>query len=197
MKKLIEIIFVSLLILLVTPTYVVAHPGRTDGSGSHTCRTNCPDWGYSYGEYHYHGGYTAPDPTPIITYKYEHESKDIPFKTSKVKDNNLLVGETYIKRNGVPGTKRITYKITYEDYVETGRTKDSEEVTKKPIDEIIAVGTQEPSTADTTQTDKGDIYGATDQKEESANAVIGLLLLSALIGGVVWYARRKSKTKDA
>jgi hypothetical protein len=45
-----------------------AHPGRTDSSGGHTCRTNCEEWGYSYGEYHYHGGggsstggsYTAP-----------------------------------------------------------------------------------------------------------------------------------------
>ncbi|HYD92376.1 MAG TPA: YHYH domain-containing protein [Flavobacterium sp.] len=41
-----------------------AHPGRTDSSGGHTCRTNCPSWGLDYGEYHYHGGYTAPAPTP-------------------------------------------------------------------------------------------------------------------------------------
>jgi hypothetical protein len=33
-----------------------AHPGRTDASGGHTCRTNCDKWGYSYGEYHSHGG---------------------------------------------------------------------------------------------------------------------------------------------
>lgn len=31
-----------------------AHPGNTDSSGGHTCRTNCPSWGYSYGEYHFH-----------------------------------------------------------------------------------------------------------------------------------------------
>jgi hypothetical protein len=33
-----------------------AHPGRTDASGGHTCRTNCDSWGYGYGEYHNHGG---------------------------------------------------------------------------------------------------------------------------------------------
>src|ERR671914_748006 len=33
-----------------------AHPGRTDESGGHTCRTNCESWGLGYGEYHYHGG---------------------------------------------------------------------------------------------------------------------------------------------
>jgi len=42
---------------------VYAHPGNTDSSGGHTCRTNCESWGYSYGEYHYHGGgyYEEPD----------------------------------------------------------------------------------------------------------------------------------------
>ena len=41
-----------------------AHPGGTDSSGGHTCRTNCPSWGYSTGQYHYHGGgYTPPPPT--------------------------------------------------------------------------------------------------------------------------------------
>jgi hypothetical protein len=50
-----------------------AHPGRTDANGGHTCRTNCENWGLSYGKYHYHGGretsngstggsYTAPVP---------------------------------------------------------------------------------------------------------------------------------------
>jgi len=33
-----------------------AHPGRTDSSGGHTCRTNCESWGLEYGEYHYHNG---------------------------------------------------------------------------------------------------------------------------------------------
>lgn len=35
---------------------VSAHPGRTDSSGCHTCRTNCERWGLSYGEYHCHNG---------------------------------------------------------------------------------------------------------------------------------------------
>ena len=47
---------------------VEAHPGRTDSSGGHTCRTNCEDWGLDYGEYHYHnGGYTTPYTTPYST----------------------------------------------------------------------------------------------------------------------------------
>jgi len=42
------------LILLFAPVVVFAHPGRTDSYGCHTCRTNCPNWGLSYGEYHCH-----------------------------------------------------------------------------------------------------------------------------------------------
>jgi len=32
----------------------LAHPGNTDSSGCHTCRTNCSSWGLGYGEYHCH-----------------------------------------------------------------------------------------------------------------------------------------------
>lgn len=41
-------------VIFVSPNIIFAHPGRTDSSGCHTCRTNCPNWGLSYGEYHCH-----------------------------------------------------------------------------------------------------------------------------------------------
>jgi hypothetical protein len=47
--------FVSSL-LFINPVTIHAHPGRTDSSGGHTCRTNCASWGYGQGEYHYHSG---------------------------------------------------------------------------------------------------------------------------------------------
>ena len=43
-------------LLVATAGVADAHPGRTDGRGGHTCRTNCPGWGLGWGEYHYHGG---------------------------------------------------------------------------------------------------------------------------------------------
>lgn len=46
----------SVAILALTTMPVQAHPGRTDSSGGHTCRTNCERWGREYGEYHYHDG---------------------------------------------------------------------------------------------------------------------------------------------
>jgi len=44
----------------------LAHPGRTDSSGCHTCRTNCPSWGLSYGEYHCHRAKALPQPKEPI-----------------------------------------------------------------------------------------------------------------------------------
>lgn len=46
------------LICLIGICNVYAHPGNTDSKGGHTCRTNCPDWGLNYNEYHYHNGNT-------------------------------------------------------------------------------------------------------------------------------------------
>lgn len=45
---------IFILIILITPSLTFAHPGRTDSSGCHTCRTNCASWGLSTGEYHCH-----------------------------------------------------------------------------------------------------------------------------------------------
>ena len=43
-----------IILTILSPNVSFAHPGRTDSSGCHTCRTNCPSWGLSYGEYHCH-----------------------------------------------------------------------------------------------------------------------------------------------
>ena len=48
--------FICTIIYFIFPLVTVAHPGNTDSSGGHTCRTNCDDWGLNYGEYHYHDG---------------------------------------------------------------------------------------------------------------------------------------------
>lgn len=47
---------VLLCFLLITPSKVEAHPGRTDANGCHYCRTNCAEWGLRTGQYHCHNG---------------------------------------------------------------------------------------------------------------------------------------------
>ncbi|MBI2097306.1 MAG: YHYH domain-containing protein [Candidatus Sungbacteria bacterium] len=61
-------ISVAILVLaaLAVPIFVFAHPGGTDSSGCHTCRTNCSSWGLSYGEYHCHASKGLPQPEDPI-----------------------------------------------------------------------------------------------------------------------------------
>ena len=68
-----KIYFLILLFFGLTTanTSVQAHPGRTDSSGCHTCRTNCSSWGLSSGEYHCHRAKTtAPQPKEPIKSKF-------------------------------------------------------------------------------------------------------------------------------
>ncbi len=65
MKK----ILLSLVFLLVSASPVFAHPGRTDSSGCHVCRTNCDKWGVSWNVKHCHGGSVAPVVTAKPTVK--------------------------------------------------------------------------------------------------------------------------------
>jgi hypothetical protein len=60
-------VFIALFFL---PILVYAHPGRTDASGCHTCRTNCSSWGLSTGEYHCHRSKGVSQPTEPIKSTY-------------------------------------------------------------------------------------------------------------------------------
>lgn len=57
-KKMVIIIF---LLSCISINNAQAHPGNTDSSGGHTCRTNCEEWGLDYGEYHYHDSHSTID----------------------------------------------------------------------------------------------------------------------------------------
>jgi len=71
MKK----ILLLFILIVAFPSLVSAHPGRTDSSGGHTCRTNCEKWGLKYGEYHYHnGGGSTKNYVPRYNAKVEREN---------------------------------------------------------------------------------------------------------------------------
>lgn len=64
-------ISVAIAVLFVfIPMVASAHPGRTDSSGCHTCRTNCSSWGLSSGEYHCHNAKALPQPKEPIRSHY-------------------------------------------------------------------------------------------------------------------------------
>ncbi|MFZ2189509.1 MAG: YHYH domain-containing protein [Candidatus Magasanikiibacteriota bacterium] len=64
MKRLSLVIIFAISVFF--PMTSFAHPGRTDSSGCHTCRTNCTKWGLSTGEYHCHRAKTLPQPKEPI-----------------------------------------------------------------------------------------------------------------------------------
>ncbi len=59
MRKVVRCLFLGILTFVIPVLLVLAHPGRTDSRGCHTCRTNCANWGLSYGQYHCHNGGNA------------------------------------------------------------------------------------------------------------------------------------------
>jgi hypothetical protein len=82
--------FLSTLLFFINPVTIHAHPGRTDSSGGHTCRTNCASWGLADGEYHDHGGGGSSggstgntNPAPVIeTEQAESNQKFMEYRNS-------------------------------------------------------------------------------------------------------------------
>lgn len=56
MMKNMKYIFLLTLVFMASPLFVNAHPGNTDSSGGHYCRTNCSSWGVPWNQWHSHSG---------------------------------------------------------------------------------------------------------------------------------------------
>ena len=69
--------------------------------------------------------------------------KEIPFSSKEVSDSSLKKGSTKIKTKGQNGLKRAVYNVTTENGIEIKRELVSETTVKKPITQIVAVGTGE------------------------------------------------------
>jgi hypothetical protein len=84
----------------------------------------------------------APTPSPVVEVKQVTATQPIPFSTRTVNDSSLAKGTQKVRTKGVAGVKTVTYEVTYTNGVETGRTVKSEKVTKKPVTQVVAVGTK-------------------------------------------------------
>ncbi|WP_430200092.1 copper amine oxidase N-terminal domain-containing protein [Paenibacillus illinoisensis] len=85
--------------LLLNATTVLAHPGRTDANGGHTCWTNCAKWGLEYGEYHYHnGGSSSSSSTKSSSSSSSsNSSKSSTTKTTKPKESKPQYTQSSLK----------------------------------------------------------------------------------------------------
>lgn len=87
---------IMIMIVILSPLYVEAHPGRTDSNGCHTCRTNCAKWGLSYGQYHCHGktnsSTSSSNTNKTTTTKVLDSNKNI--KSISIDNTNIEVKDT-------------------------------------------------------------------------------------------------------
>lgn len=95
MKKKIKGLIIVMIVIL-SPLYVEAHPGRTDSNGCHTCRTNCAKWGLSYGQYPCHGrtdsSTSSSNTNKTTTTKVSDSNKNI--KSISIDNTNIEVKDT-------------------------------------------------------------------------------------------------------
>ena len=78
-----------------------------------------------------------------VEVKEEVETEEVPYETEYQDTDSLYQGETQVKTEGTPGEKEVTYLVTYVDGEAESREKDSEEVTKEPVSEVVLRGTAE------------------------------------------------------
>ncbi len=102
MKRTLITIFLTLTLFIFVPL-ALAHPGRTDSKGCHTCWTNCEKWGLSYGEYHCHKGGSSssggssttpaysPPPAPLTISIYVNGTKLYCDQEPTMSNNRVLV----------------------------------------------------------------------------------------------------------
>ncbi|MBR3319615.1 G5 domain-containing protein [Candidatus Saccharibacteria bacterium] len=93
--------------------------------------------------------------------------EEIPYEKQEIKDSNLDEGVTEIRQEGKKGKKTITFRVTKDkDGNEINRVYVGEKVAAEAVDEIIAIGTRAPATANSND-NQGGQSGANSQQQAS------------------------------
>ncbi|GAA1598109.1 hypothetical protein GCM10009804_63290 [Kribbella hippodromi] len=79
---------------------------------------------------------------PVTTVKEVVEVRVIRFKTKMVTDSSLANGVKRVRTVGVDGARRLTYRVTYVDGVQTSKKLVRQEVAKEPRSQVNVVGTK-------------------------------------------------------
>jgi hypothetical protein len=79
---------------------------------------------------------------PTTTSKEVVEFRTIPFKKKTVTDDSLAKGSKEIRTTGVNGTRRLTYRVSFVNGVQTAKKMIKQEIAKQPRTQVTAVGTK-------------------------------------------------------
>lgn len=77
-----------------------------------------------------------------VVIKTESLEEDVAFKTISKEDSTLNEGTTKVVTEGVKGTDKVTYEITYIDGKEASRKEIGRETLKEKVDKVVAKGTR-------------------------------------------------------
>ncbi|GAA3745136.1 hypothetical protein GCM10022225_30880 [Plantactinospora mayteni] len=90
----------------------------------------------------------SPTPTPTVEKRRVTETRSIPFGERTVQDSSLAKGKRKVRTAGVKGSKTLTYEVTYVNGEQTGKKLVDEVVTRRPVTQVVAVGTKETRRCD-------------------------------------------------
>lgn len=109
MKNTTKFIITLGLLAFISPVTTLAHSGRTDSAGCHTCRTNCSSWGLSTGEYHCHNAKSVAQPIEPIKSTYGANGTGYTTPAPEYKQPVTTVNKTTVTPSKVVATT-TTYK---------------------------------------------------------------------------------------
>ncbi len=81
-----------------------------------------------------------------VEYKTVEKKENISFKTRKQNDSSMNIGTEKILTKGVNGVDEVSYVFKYVIGKEEGKTELSRKTVKKPVNQVVNVGTKAKST---------------------------------------------------
>lgn len=93
---------IVMIIIILIPTKVLAHPGRLNSNGCHQCNSNCEKWGLQTNEYHCHSGNTYTNSKGEV-----YDSSGIKI-SNKISNDNTPATNNNTSNNNTPTTNNNT-----------------------------------------------------------------------------------------
>jgi hypothetical protein len=85
------------------------------------------------------------DPAASVSTRNVTEVAEIPYSTEEIDDPTLDEGVRRVLTMGVPGAKRLTYRLTFIGGRQSDKMLVRSQVTKRPVGMVVAVGTRPPA----------------------------------------------------
>ncbi len=82
-----------------------------------------------------------------VTKEKETVNETVAYSTTYEDSSSMYEGSTSVKQQGVNGTRKVTYEITYVDGEEESRKEVDSVQTKAPVNQIILRGTKQQQTS--------------------------------------------------